>query len=286
MRRCDDVAELETAFGEAAFEAQTAFGSSALYLERYIEAGRHVEFQVLVDAFGTAVDLGERECSIQRKHQKLVEESPSPALDARARLRWGQRVAGAVAAAGYRNAGTVEFLREPDGELYFMEMNTRLQVEHPVTEMVTGVDLVEQQLRIAANQRLTLDRAGIEWAGHAIEFRINAEDPENDFRPDPGTIETLELPQAASPGVTIRWDSAIVAGYRVPPHYDSMIGKLVIHAGSRQEALAAADAALAGLHIGGVHTTLDLHRRILSSPEFREGRYDIHTLPRMIREAA
>jgi acetyl-CoA carboxylase biotin carboxylase subunit len=286
MRRCDDAAELEAAFGEAGFEAETAFGNPALYLERYIEAGRHIEFQVLVDAFGKAVDLGERECSIQRKHQKLVEESPSPVLDATARSRWGERVARAVAAAGYRNAGTVEFLRDSDGELYFMEMNTRLQVEHPVTEMISGVDLVEQQLRIAANERLALDRAAVELSGHAIEFRINAEDPENDFRPDPGRIDGLELPRAASAGVTVRWDSAIVVGYQVPPHYDSMIGKLVIHAATRDDALRGADAALADLRIDGVQTTLALHRRILSSPEFREGRYDIHTLPRMIREAA
>jgi acetyl-CoA carboxylase biotin carboxylase subunit len=275
MRRCEDERELVAAFASAALEAQKAFGDPALYLEKLISGGRHIEFQILCDAFGNAVHLGERECSIQRKHQKLVEESPSPVLSAHEREELGGRVARAVAGLGYRGAGTVEFLRDRDGRFYFMEMNTRLQVEHPVTEMVTGVDLVVEQLHVAAREPLQLAQESIHLEGHAIEFRVNAEDPERDFRPEPGTIEELELPPEELGEVRVRWDSAIRPGYRIPPHYDSMVGKLIVHGPSRDATLAGADRALAALHIGGVRTTVAFHRRLLANPMFRAGTYDL-----------
>jgi len=275
MRRCDDEAQLRRAFAEAAREAEQAFGDGSLYVESLIEAARHVEFQVLVDAYGTALHLGERECSVQRKHQKLVEESPSPAIDAATRDGWGRRVAAAAATLGYRGAGTVEFLRAPDGRLFFMEMNARLQVEHPVTEMVSGVDLVVEQLRIAANQPLALAQDALRLEGHAIEFRINAEDPDRDFRPDPGRIATLAVPPATcGDGSRVRWDCGIGAGDRIPPHYDSLIGKLIVHAADRAAALQAAALALDALVVEGVATTIPFHRRLLGDPAFASGAYD------------
>jgi len=280
MRRCEGEADLERAFAEAALEADKAFGNAELYLEKFIHGGRHIEFQVLCDAFGQAIHLGERECSIQRKHQKLVEESPSPVIDAAVRQQLGERVARAVARLGYRNAGTVEFLRADDGQLYFMEMNTRLQVEHPVTEMVTGVDLVVEQLRIAANQPLRLRQDDVRFDGHAIEFRINAEDPDAGFRPDPGVIRRFELKGRAPNGVSVRWDSAITSGYRIPPHYDSMIGKLIVHAADRKSALTGAQRTLEGLEVEGVATTASLHLRLLADRRFRRGEYDVDYLAR------
>jgi len=280
MRMCNDAAALAQAFSEARLEAEKAFGNPMLYLEKLIAKARHVEFQVLVDACGGSVHLGERECSIQRKHQKLVEEAPSPVVDDASRERLGEKVAGAVAQFGYRNAGTVEFLRDPAGNFFFMEMNTRLQVEHPVTEMVTGVDLVAQQLKLAANEPLELDQADIRLQGHAMEFRINAEDPDNDFRPDPGLIRALAAPPEKLDGVTVRWDSAVEAGYRIPPYYDSMVGKLIVHGAQRAETLRGAARALAGLKLDGVRTTIPLHLRLLEDGAFREGRYDIDYLAR------
>jgi acetyl-CoA carboxylase biotin carboxylase subunit len=275
MRACDDPAALRRAFEEASREAEGAFGDAGLYLEKRIEGGRHVEFQVLCDAFGNGVHLGERECSVQRNHQKLVEESPSPALDRDARRTFGERVATAAVALGYRNAGTVEFLRDRDGSLYFMEMNTRLQVEHPVTEMVTGIDLVEAQLRIAANQPLWFRQDEIRFAGHAVELRINAEDPDREFRPDPGMLTAFEAPPEEIAGCRVRWDSAVRNGYRIPPHYDSMIGKLIVHGPDRETAIDGAAAALRALRIEGVATTRSLHLRILDHERFRSGAYDV-----------
>jgi acetyl-CoA carboxylase biotin carboxylase subunit len=276
MRRCDDEPGLRRGFAEATLEADKAFGNATLYLEKFLEGGRHVEFQLLADAFGNAVHVGERECSVQRHHQKLVEESPSPAVDAATRSEVGEATARAVASFGYRNAGTVEFLRAPDGRLCFMEMNTRLQVEHPVSEMISGLDLVEEQIRIAALEPLRFAQHEMKLTGHAIELRINAEDPDAGFRPDPGTIAAFEPPQG--PGV--RWDSAVRAGWKIPPHYDSMIGKLVVHAPTRPEAIERAKRALGTLRIEGVKTTIPLHRWILDAPEFVSGRYDIGFLGR------
>jgi len=279
MRRCEDPGDLEAAFTAAALEARNAFGNASLYLEKLIEGGRHIEFQVLCDAYGSGVHLGERDCSIQRNNQKLVEESPSPALTAADRRRIGNRVASALATSGYVNAGTVEFLQDPEGALYFMEVNARLQVEHPVTEMISGVDLVEQQLRVAANEMLSFSQDDLRLSGHAIEFRINAEDVDDGFRPDPGIISGLSVPNGRA---EVRWDSAVREGYRIPPWYDSMIGKLIVHAKTRDAALDRAARALASLRIEGVKTTVELHRRILQDAAFRAGSYDLNRLTEIL----
>ena len=280
MRLCENEKQLEKAFPEAGLEAEKAFGDPTLYLEKQIVPARHIEFQVLCDAFGKAVHLGERECSIQRQHQKLIEESPSPVVDEETRRSVGRGVAQAVAGFGYVGAGTVEFLRGEDGSLYFMEMNTRLQVEHPVTEMLTATDIVVEQLRIAANERLRIRQEEVRFRGHAIEFRVNAEDPANGFRPDPGRIDGFAPPRTDLPDVELRWDSAVREGYRIPPYYDSLIGKLIVRGKDREETLTAAEGALASLRIEGVRTTLPLHLRVLGDAEFRAGRYDIGYLER------
>jgi acetyl-CoA carboxylase biotin carboxylase subunit len=281
MRLCADESELEPAFAEATLEAEKSFGNPGLYLEKAIVGARHIEFQVLGDAFGSAVHLGERECSVQRRHQKLLEEAPSPVIDAEQRAVIGARAAGATAALGYVSAGTMEFLRDADGSMYFMEMNTRLQVEHPVTELITGIDIVEQQLRLAANEPLSIDQKDVEIDGHAIEMRINAEDPEHDFRPDPGLISVFEPPA----GDGIRLDSHIRAGYRIPPFYDSMIAKLIVHAPSRRQAIERAGQALAAFRIEGVKTTIPIQKRILSEERFRDGSYDTRWLEEELARA-
>ncbi|MCS6805896.1 MAG: acetyl-CoA carboxylase biotin carboxylase subunit [Acidobacteriota bacterium] len=278
MRVCRDEGELQRFFDEAALEAEKAFGHPGLYLEKIIQGGRHIEFQVLGDAFGHVIHLGERECSVQRHHQKLVEESPSPVIDADTRRRMGERVVAAMKAIGYVSAGTVEFLRDADGRLYFMEMNTRLQVEHPVTEMVTGVDIVKEQIRIAANQPLTIKQDEVRWNGHAIECRINAEDPQNGFKPDPGCITVFDPPT----GEALRLDTHVEAGYTIPPFYDSMIGKLIAHGRTRPETLRIMAEALRQFRIEGVRTTIPLHQRILAAPEFVSGQYDVEFLKRML----
>jgi acetyl-CoA carboxylase biotin carboxylase subunit len=280
MRRCDAKADLARAFAEASHEADKAFGDGRLYLERYLEGGRHIEFQILADGYGHAVHLGERECSIQRQHQKLVEESPSPVLDDAARESLGRRAAGAAASFGYVNAGTLEFLRAPDGSIFFMEMNTRLQVEHPVTEMRTGEDLVVHQLRIAAGVPLRLTQDAVAFRGHAIEFRINAEDPDAGFRPDPGLCTRLDPPRVTGPAASVRWEAGIAAGWRVPSHYDSMVGKVIVHAPTREQAISAGREALSTMTIEGIKTTLPLHLRLLDDPEFARGDYDVHFLAR------
>jgi len=281
MRRCDEEGDLAPAYAEASLEAGKAFGNPSLYLEKLIRGGRHIEFQVLCDAHGAAIHLGERECSIQRQHQKLIEEAPSPVMDAETRNGMGRKVAHALSRAGYRNAGTVEFLRDRDGRFYFMEVNTRLQVEHPVTEAWTGLDLVVEQLKIAADCDLGVEQDQVAFRGHAVEFRINAEDPDRGFRPDPGKIDRFRPPVARGDGVTVRWDSAVREGYTIPPNYDSMIGKLIVHAANRQAALTAARVALGSLEIGGIRTTIPFHLRMLDDPGFRAGEYDIDHLARL-----
>lgn len=271
MRRCDGPAELDAAFRDAAREAQQAFGDAGLYLEKFIVGGRHIEFQVLADHWGEVIHLGERECSVQRNHQKLLEEAPGTHLEPGLREALGERIRQAVRAIGYRNAGTIEFLMDADGALYFMEMNTRIQVEHPVTEMVTGVDLVAWQLRIAAGQRLTLRQEDIVWTGHAIECRINAEDPAADFRPSPGVVKVFRPPATDD---RVRLDSHVREGYRIPTYYDSMIGKLIVHGHDRGDAIARMRDALAQFRIEGVPTTIALHRAILEHPAFVAGGYD------------
>jgi acetyl-CoA carboxylase biotin carboxylase subunit len=278
MRRVFAPAELDDAWDACVAEARGAFGDPTLYLEKLIQGGRHIEFQVVADRFGRAVHLGERECSIQRRHQKLLEESPSPVVTAVQRAELGGRIAAAASGMGYRGAGTVEMLRAPDGELYFMEMNTRLQVEHPVTEAVFGVDLVEWQLRVAANQPLPEAPAGP--VGHAIEARINAEDTTRDFAPCPGRVTRLDLPT----GEGIRVDTHLRSGDAIPPHYDSMICKVIAHGADRPQAIARLSAALAATTIEGVPTTIPLHQRVLVEPAFVSGDYDTTTLESMLQQ--
>jgi len=267
------------AFTQASLESEKAFGNRELYLEKFIRGGRHIEFQILADVYGNAVHLGERECSVQRNHQKLVEEAPSPVVTAEQRAGMGERVARAAAKIGYVNAGTVEFLRDPDGHLYFMEMNTRLQVEHPVTEMITGFDIVAEQIAIAANRPLSIAQEDVSFSGHAIECRINAEDPERGFRPTPGQVSVFE-PPAGLEGVRI--DTHVRPGYVVPPFYDSMIAKLIGHAADRPSAIRLVREALGSFRIEGVSSTIPIHLRILDHPDFVGGEYDTRLIGKML----
>jgi acetyl-CoA carboxylase biotin carboxylase subunit len=276
MRRADDDASLQAAWDEARREALAAFGNDDVYLEKYLDDARHIEFQVLADSWGNAVHLFERECTVQRRHQKLLEEAPSIALTPQQRASMGARVAAAAISVGYVGAGTVEFLLDRrDGELYFIEMNTRLQVEHPVTEAVTGFDLVQAQIRIAAGERLWVVQDDLKLNGHAIEVRINAEDPDDGFRPTPGTITRFDVPDV--PG--LRVDAAVDAGSRVSPFYDSMIAKLIGWGVDRDAAIATCRTALAGLRIEGVCTTAALQDRILAAPDFASGNLRVGVIP-------
>ncbi len=261
-------------------EAKAAFGNDTLYMEKFLERPRHIEFQVLADTHGNAVHLGERDCSMQRRHQKVIEEAPAPGLTDADRTRIGERVAEACRQIGYRGAGTFEFLYE-DGEFYFIEMNTRIQVEHPVTEMVTGVDIVAEQLRIAAGEPLSIRQEDVVIRGHAIECRINAEDPAS-FMPSPGPIEYFHAP--GGPGV--RMDTHIYQGYRVPPYYDSMIGKLITHGNTRRSALARMCGALSEIVIEGIQTNIPLHRELIMDAAFRQGGTDIHYLEKKLAAKA
>ena len=281
MRRVDAERDFEPKYREASIEAEKAFGNAGLYLEKYIVDGRHIEFQVMADAYGSVVHLGERECSAQRRHQKLVEESPSPVMDATTRAALGTRIREALRRIGYRNAGTVEFFRDPGGQIYFMEMNTRLQVEHPVTEMVAGRDLVVEQIRIAANEPLSFGQEDVSLEGHAIECRINAEDPFDDFRPSPGVVTEFTTP-AGSPGVDVRVDTHVRSGYRISPHYDSLLAKLIVHGPTRDAARAGMIAALQSFRIEGVKTTIPVHLKIMQDKEFAAGRYDTGFIARLL----
>ena len=268
--------ELDEAWSVARAEARAAFGNDAVYLEKYLDRPRHIELQVMADAHGHVVHFGERDCSLQRRHQKLLEEAGSPAITRQQRDALGATVTAALARLGYRNAGTLEFLYQ-DGQFAFIEMNTRLQVEHPVTEMVCGVDLVREQIRIAAGQRLGYGQADIRFNGHAIECRINAEDPET-FMPTPGMVSAFHAPG----GLGVRVDSALYSGYKVPPFYDSLIAKLIVHAPTRADAIARMRRSLAEFAVVGIKTTLPLHQRILEAPEFVAGDYTIHWLERFV----
>ncbi|NHN85973.1 acetyl-CoA carboxylase biotin carboxylase subunit [Acetobacter musti] len=272
MKVAHSEAELAEAWSVARTEALAAFGNDAVYLEKYLNRPRHIELQILGDTHGNVVHFGERDCSLQRRHQKLLEEAGSPVLSPEERDAIGATATAALATMGYRNAGTLEFLYQ-DGQFSFIEMNTRLQVEHPVTEVVCDIDLVREQIRIAAGEKLGYTQSDITFSGHAIECRINAEDPDT-FIPSPGTIEVFHPP--GGPGVRI--DSAIYAGYRVPPFYDSMIAKLIVHAPTRAAAIARMQRALDEIVVEGVKTVIPLHRRILADPEFQRGDYTIHWL--------
>ncbi len=267
MRMVKNDEELENAWQTARAEAEAAFGNPAVYIEKFIEKPRHIEIQILADEHGNVIHLGERDCSIQRRHQKLIEESPSPIVTPELREAMGQAAVKGAKSVKYRNAGTIEFLVDKDGNFYFMEMNTRIQVEHPVTEMVYGIDIVREQIRIAAGEKLGIKQKQIKPNGHAIECRINAEDPFNGFRPSPGKITALHFPG----GYGVRVDSHIYQEYVVPPYYDSMIAKLIVHAKNRDEAIARMLRALDEFVIEGVHTTIPFHIKILNSPQFRSG---------------
>jgi acetyl-CoA carboxylase biotin carboxylase subunit len=267
MRVVHDPADLSRAYESARAEAQAAFGTPEVYLEKYLLEPRHVEFQVLGDTHGNLLQLYERECSVQRRHQKLVEESPSTALDERLRARMAAAALKAAGAVNYVNAGTIEFLLDSRGDFYFIEMNTRIQVEHPVTEMVTGIDLIKEQIRIAAGEPISFTQDDVQVVGHAIECRINAEDPET-FAPSPGKIRSFHLP--GGPG--IRVDTACYAEATVPPHYDSMIAKVVAHGNTRGEAILRMRRALESLVIEGIRSNVPLQQRILTDEDFVRGR--------------
>jgi len=272
MKVARNEADLVHALQTAKTEAKAAFGDDAVYIEKYLEKPRHIEIQVLGDGKGGAIHLGERDCSLQRRHQKVWEEGPSPALNVEMRERIGGVVAKAMQELQYAGAGTIEFLYE-DGEFYFIEMNTRIQVEHPVTEMITGIDLVNEQIRVAAGHPLSVKQEDIKIEGHAIECRVNAEHPST-FRPSPGTISYFHPPG----GLGVRVDSAAYQGYRIPPHYDSLVGKLIVHGRTRNECLMRLRRALDEFVVDGVDTTLPLFRTLVRNPDIQNGQYDIHWL--------
>ena len=264
--------DFASSFQVAQQESINGFADNTMYIEKYIESPRHIEFQILADKYGNVISLGERDCSIQRRHQKMIEESPSVALDDKMRKEMGAVAVKAAKAAGYESAGTIEFLLAKDKKFYFMELNTRIQVEHPVTEMVTGLDLIKEQIMIAAGEKLTIRQKDIYISGHAIECRINAENPEKNFMPCPGKIEYLHLPG----GNGIRVDSAIYSGYTIPPYYDSMIAKIIVHAKDRPSAIAKMRSALGEINIDGVTTNLDYQYEIINHSVFQSGNVNTH----------
>jgi acetyl-CoA carboxylase biotin carboxylase subunit len=268
--------DVRQAYDLARAEAKASFPSDEVYMEKYLEAPRHIEVQVLADEHGNVVHLGERDCSLQRRHQKILEEAPSPALNEAQRQSIGDKVVNAIRKLGYRSVGTVEFLFE-DGEFYFIEMNTRLQVEHPVTEMICGLDMVREMIRVAAGAPLSFKQSDVNFSGHAIECRINAEHPET-FQPSPGRVDVYHAPG----GLGVRVDSALYSGYVVPPHYDSMIAKLIVHGANRNECLMRLRRALSEYVIDGVDTSIPLHQRLLDEPDFVNGDYDIHWLQKLV----
>ncbi|MAC59628.1 MAG: acetyl-CoA carboxylase biotin carboxylase subunit [Novosphingobium sp.] len=280
MKVVNSAEELESQMGQARSEAKAAFGDATVYMEKYLGNPRHIEFQVFGDGKGHAVHLGERDCSLQRRHQKVLEEAPSPVITPEERERMGGIVAKAMADMAYRGAGTIEFLWE-NGEFYFIEMNTRLQVEHPVTEAITGVDLVREQIRIAAGKPLSFTQDELEFKGHAIECRINAEDPWT-FAPSPGLVSSYH----AAGGMNVRVDSGLYAGYRIPPYYDSMIGKLIVSGRTREGAILRLKRALEEMVIEGVKTSIPLHQALLEDPEFNSGNYTIKWLEEWLAKRA
>jgi acetyl-CoA carboxylase biotin carboxylase subunit len=277
MRMVRSPRELESALKICRSEARSAFGDDSLYLEKWLEENRHVEVQVVVDRYGHGVHLGERDCSVQRRHQKIIEEAPTPALEPPARLELAERALRAVVAAGYENVGTLEFLVDRDSNFYFIEINCRIQVEHPVTEMLTGIDLVVSQIRIAAGEPLAFTQADVVLRGHAIEFRINAEDAAHEFRPQAGLVERLVVP--GGPGVRV--DSHLYAGYDVPPFYDSLLGKLIVWGPDRPSAIARGRGALDELLIEGLTTNIPIHQALLANEAFLEGRVTTNLLDRV-----
>jgi acetyl-CoA carboxylase biotin carboxylase subunit len=277
MRLVRSPREMETSLPLARSEAQAAFGDDSIYFEKWVEESRHVEVQVLIDQHGNGVHLGERDCSVQRRHQKIIEEGPSPAMDDAARNRLRDLAIRSVVAAGYQSAGTLEFLLDREGNFYFIEINCRIQVEHPVTEALTGIDLIREQIRLASGEKLTLRQEDIPIRGHAIEFRINAEDPSDNFSPQTGVIEELWLP--GGPGVRV--DTHLYPGYEVPPFYDSLLAKVIVWGDDRTHALERARRALAELHVGGVKTNIPFHRGIIDNPTFLDAEVSTNLLDRV-----
>jgi acetyl-CoA carboxylase biotin carboxylase subunit len=278
MKVVHDPSGLEEAYRTARREAEVNFGDDRVYMEKFLTTPRHIEIQVFGDKHGNAIHLGERDCSIQRRHQKVVEEGPSPVLTTEERHFIGSLAADAIRNMGYVGAGTIEFLYEK-GKFYFMEMNTRIQVEHPVTEMITGIDLIAEQIKVAAGEPLSINKDRIHFRGHAIEVRINAENPET-FMPSPGKIERFH----AAGGLGVRMDSAIYQGYSIPPHYDSMVGKLIVHGRNREECIRRLKRAIEETVIEGIETTLPLHHWIIQEDEFISGEYNIHWLEKKLKE--
>jgi acetyl-CoA carboxylase biotin carboxylase subunit len=282
MRIAWDEKQLRQGFGIAQAEAGAAFNNSAVYLEKYITKPRHIEIQLFGDGQGNVVHLGERECSVQRNHQKLIEEAPSSVLTPAQRVQMGELAARGAGTIGYRNAGTMEFLYDEDGSYYFMEMNTRIQVEHPVTEEVTGIDLVKEQILVAAGEPMTFRQEDVKWTGHAIECRLNAEDFEHNFRPSPGKVTYFYKP--GGPG--LRVDSHVYAGYVIPPFYDSMIGKLIAHGKDRAEAIRRMEIALEETIVEGIMTTIPFHRLALASASFRNGDLSTRFVEELLKSRA
>lgn len=277
MRICHNDVRLISALLTAQREAEAAFGNPDVYIEKYIEQPRHIEIQILGDTHGHIIHLGERDCTIQRRHQKLVEETPSPVLDSKLRKKMGEAAIKCAKAIGYVNAGTIEFLLDSDGSFYFMEMNTRIQVEHPITEAVTGIDLIKEQLRIASGEKIPYKQDDIKFYGHAIECRINAEDPDNDFMPSPGKIATFNMPG----GRGVRVDTHAYAGYDISPYYDSMIGKLIVHGRSRQEAISICKRALDEFTVEPIKTTIPFHKKVMNNTAFLRGKYSTDFVERL-----
>ena len=271
--------EFAKAFETAKAEAKSAFGNDTMYVEKFVENPRHIEFQILADNFGNTVYLGERDCSIQRRNQKVLEEAPSPIMGESLRKEMGDIAVKAAKSVNYKNAGTIEFLVDKYGKYYFMEMNTRIQVEHPITEMVTGIDIIKEQIKIAAGEKLEVTQEDIKINGHAIECRINAENPDLGFRPSPGKIQRMHVPG----GLGVRLDSAAYQGYVIPPTYDSMIGKLIVHGKTREEAINRMKRALGEFVIEGIDTNIDFQFRILSNEVFQNGSYDTGFIPKVLK---
>ena len=278
MQVVEEESEFLECFSRARTEAKANFGDDTVYIEKFLKNPKHIEIQIFGDTHGNAIHLGERDCSVQRRHQKLVEEGPSPVLTEELRHEIGSLAAETVRRMGYRGAGTIEFLYE-DGQFYFMEMNTRIQVEHPVTEMITGIDLIAEQIRVAAGEPLTVNKERVRFRGHAIEIRINAEDPES-FIPSPGKITQFHAPG----GLGVRFDSAIYTGYSIPPYYDSMVGKLIVHGRNREECIRRLKRAIRETIVEGVKTTLPLHDWILQQDEFLSGEYSIKWLEQALKD--
>ncbi len=278
MRVAHNDPSLVKAYHTARSEAERAFSNSAVYVEKFIEEPRHIEFQILADHRGKTIHLGDRDCSLQRRHQKLLEEAPSPVMTADLRKKMGKASVKAAQSVKYANAGTIEFLLDKSGNFYFIEMNTRVQVEHPVTEEVTGIDIVKEQIRIAAGEDLRFDQRNIKFDRCAIECRINAEDPFNNFQPSPGRIDFLHVPG----GLGVRVDKHVYTGYVIPPYYDSMIAKLIVSGTDRRDAIDRMTRALEEFMVRGPHTTIPLHKLILKDPNFRRGRYSTGSVERLL----